>query len=120
MIDTVNAGVQPMQNLMVMHKHSSDGPEQKAWAAHFNQRGMQVLEELLTRVDSELGRPGRFAIGDTLTAADLILVPQVYSARRFGVDLAPYPRVLLAEKSALETEHDTAARPENQQGAPPM
>jgi glutathione S-transferase len=55
----------------------------------------------------------------TLTAADLCLVPQVYSARRFGVDLAAFPRVLAVEAAALATPHAAGALPENQPGAPP-
>ncbi len=112
LVETVNSGVQPMQNLIVQRRHSADADEQKVWSVFFNQRGMQVLEDLMHRIDREIGRVGRHAVGDTLTAADLFLVPQVYSARRFGVDLAPFPRVLAAEAAALATEHASGAIPE--------
>jgi glutathione S-transferase len=39
------------------------------------------------------GVKGPFAFGTTLSMADCCLVPQVYAARRFGVDLAPFPRL---------------------------
>ncbi len=115
-VETVNAGVQPMQNLTVQRRHSADAEAQKAWSVFFNERGMRVLEELLHGIDRETGRVGRYAGGDALTAADLCVVPQVYSARRFGVDLGPFPRVLAAEAAALATEHAAGATPENQRG----
>ena len=53
-----------------------------------------------------------------VTAADICLVTQVWSARRFGADLSDMPRVLAVEAAALATEHAARAHPENQLGAP--
>lgn len=118
LVETVNAGVQPLQNLVVLDRAAPGDKEgQKTWAAHWNQRGLAAYERLLGELAAE-GLGGRFSLGDTLTAADLFLVPQVYSARRFGVDVAAFPRVLAAEAVALATEHAEGARPENQPGAP--
>ena len=116
LVELVVSGVQPLQNLTVLGKVSSEGPAQREWAAFFNARGLEAYERLLERFSAEL--PGRFSYGDRLTAADLCLVPQVYSARRFGVDLTPYPRVLAAEAAALSDPHASGALPENQPGAP--
>lgn len=118
MVECVNSGVQPLQNLVVLGRVSSDGPAQKEWAKFFNERGLAAYERLLEASRKEFG-PGRFSHGDALTAADLFLVPQVYSARRFAVDLAPFPLVLDVEKNALATEHAKGALPDNQPGAPP-
>ncbi len=118
-VELVNSGVQPMQNLAVQQRHSAAPDEQRAFAHHFNERGMIALERLLAQIADE-GLGGRFCVGDELSAADLFLVPQVASARRFGVDLARTPRVLAVEAAALATPHAAAARPENQPGAPPM
>ncbi len=115
--ELVNAGIQPLQNLIVLDKVSADAEGKKAWAHEFNLRGMRALEALLTEIDGELGE-GSFAVGSSLTAADLFVVPQVYSARRFGVDLAPFPRLLRAEASGLATPHADGARPESQPDAP--
>jgi maleylacetoacetate isomerase len=115
--ELVNAGIQPLQNLVVLDKVSSDPEVKRAWAHDFNLRGMRAIEALLRTIDAELG-PGRFAVGDALTAADLFVVPQVYSARRFGVDLSSFTRVLQAESSALATPHAAAAKPEAQPDAP--
>jgi maleylacetoacetate isomerase len=114
--ELVNAGIQPLQNLVVLDKVSADPEVKKAWARDFNERGLAALEKLLRAIDEELAE-GAFAVGATLTAADLFVVPQVYSARRFGVDVSAYPRVLRAEASALATEHADGARPETQPDA---
>jgi maleylpyruvate isomerase len=116
--ELINAGIQPLQNLVVLEKVSSDAEVKKAWARDFNERGLRALDSLLRALDQELGE-GTFAVGDTLTAADLFLVPQVYSARRFGVDVTPFERVLRAESAALATPHAEGARPESQPDAQP-
>jgi maleylacetoacetate isomerase len=115
--ELVNAGIQPLQNLVVLDKVSTDPEVKKAWARDFNERGLRALEGLLTAIDAELGE-GTFAVGTSLSAADLFVVPQVYSARRFGVDVSVFPRVLRAEASALATAHADGARPETQPDAP--
>jgi len=117
--ELVNSGIQPLQNLVALRRHSDDPGEHRAWGHFFNERGLLALEVLLRDIDGERGGTGRFAVGDTLSAADLFLVPQVYSARRFRVDLERMPRVLAAERAALATEHAAAALPENQPDAPP-
>src|SRR5438132_559670 len=89
------------------------GGRSRSRARHFNERGMAACEALLATFTGE-GLSGRFAIGDSLTAADLFLVPQIASARRFGVDLDPFPRARAAEQAALATDHARAALPENQ------
>ncbi len=116
-VELVNSGIQPFQNLSILHHHSEDPEAQKAWGHHFNARGLEAMERLLVTIDAESGvaesGPGRFTVGDSLTAADLYLVPQVASARRFGVDVSRFPRVRSAESAALSTEHAAAALPDN-------
>jgi maleylacetoacetate isomerase len=116
-VETVNAAIQPFQNVRALERAGADHEQQKAYARHFNQQGMEVLETLLAQIDREL-QPGRFAVGDALSAADLFLVPQVAGARRFGVDVAKFERVLAAEAAALATPHARGALPANQPGAP--
>jgi maleylacetoacetate isomerase len=116
-VELVNSGIQPLQNLVVYKHHSADAAEQTAWTRFFNERGLAACEALLGALAAEIPGEGSYAVGAALTAADVFLVPQVATARRFGVDLAAYPRVLAAEAAALATEHASGAFPENQPGA---
>jgi maleylacetoacetate isomerase len=110
-VETVNAAIQPFQNTRAFERVGADKETQKRYAHHFNAMGMEALEALLSG-------EGRFAVGDTLTAADLFLVPQVAGARRFGVDVSRFRRVLAAEAAALATEHARGALPATQPDAP--
>jgi maleylacetoacetate isomerase len=117
LVETVNAGIQPLQNLNVMVRHSSDHDTRNAWAAHFNARGLEVFEKLIERNESR-GISGRFAYGDNFTAADACLIPQVLSAKRFGVDIEKFPRVARAIETTQHLPFVVAAAPENQPDAP--
>lgn len=122
LVEVVNSGIQPLQNMAVLKHLSSDPAAQKEWARHFNARGLAAFERLMEVHERERGgeaSEGRFAYGDTLTAADIFLVPQMYSAQRFGVDLTPYPRAVAAAEAALATEAAQAAIPERQPDALP-
>jgi maleylacetoacetate isomerase len=118
-VEMVNAGIQPLQNTTVYRRHSPDPEEQKAFAKFFNERGLAACEAVLATIAGEIPGEGGFAVGGALTAADIFLVPQIATARRFGVDLAGYPRLLAVEAAASATEHARGALPQNQPGAPP-
>jgi maleylacetoacetate isomerase len=109
MVSLVCSGIQPLQNPAVRTKHAADRDDQHAWARFFNERGLAAYERLVLRFDEETGARGTFSAGDALTAADLFLVPQLASARRFGVALELFPRLLELERSALATAHAHAA-----------
>ena len=113
LVETVNAGIQPLQNLQVLLRHSEDHDARNAWAHHFNARGLEVIERLMER-----NGPGRFAFGDAFGAADCFLIPQAASAKRFGVDLAKFPRVSAALAASADLPFVVAAAPENQPDAP--
>lgn len=117
-VELVNAGIQPLQNLVVQGRHSKDPEEQKAWAGFFNERGLLAAEALLGTIAEEIPGDGRFAVGSSLTAADIFLIPQIATSRRFAVDLSRCPRLLAVEAAVLATPHAAAALPENQPGAP--
>lgn len=118
LVETINSAIQPMQNLAVLKRVSAEPAERTAWASHFIARGLATYEALLARYSAE-GVTGPFSYGDALGAADVYLVPQLYGARRFNVDLAPYPRILAAEAAALATPAVQAAVPEKQSDAKP-
>lgn len=111
LVEFVNAGTQPLQNLSVNRHHSSDLEEQKRWAAHWIERGLRALERELAVVAGE-GLGGRYAVGDSLTAADLYIAPQLYNARRFAIDLGPFPRLVAVEEAALQTDSARTSHPD--------
>lgn len=119
LVEIINAAVQPLQNISVLKRLSTESAERSAWAAHFNEIGLAAYEALLAQNALETGGNGPFSLGDALTAPDLFLVPQLYAARRFHVDLSRFPRALAAEQAALATSHADGARPEHQPGATP-
>ena len=115
-VEMINSGIQPLQNLKVLERVSADPAARKEWGAHFNAKGLEALEALL-EIYSKEGIRGKYTYGDSLTAADAFLLPQVYSAKRFDVDVAKFPRVQAASDAIMETEAARASLPENQPDA---
>ena len=76
--------------------------------------GLQAFEAILAGDAAT----GAFCHGDTPTLADACLVPQVYNAIRFGLDLAPFPTIRAINERCLALPEFDAARPENQSDAP--
>lgn len=104
----------PVQNLKVLARLRELGlAEEKVqdWAAWVNREGLSACETLV-RAES-----GPFCFGDAPTLADLCLVPQLANARRFGVDVAAYPRLLKAEAAAKALGAFANAAPEKQPDA---
>ncbi len=70
----------------------------EAWMRHFIGQGLQGVEAMLSD-----GKSGRYSHGDTLTLADICLVPQIYNAKRWEVEMEPLPRIrsIVAELESL-------------------
>jgi maleylpyruvate isomerase len=104
----------PVQNLKVLARLRELGlPEEQVtgWAAWANREGLSACEALIAN------ESGPFCFGDAPTMADLCLVPQLANARRFGVDVAAYPRLLKAELAAKKLTAFADAAPERQPDA---
>ena len=104
----------PVQNLKVLARLRELGlAEEKVqdWAAWVNREGLAACETLIRN------EPGPFCFGDVPTLADLCLVPQLANARRFGVDVTAYPRLLEAEAAAKALPAFVNAAPEKQPDA---
>jgi maleylacetoacetate isomerase len=107
-VEIVNSGTQPLHNLAVLRRVKSVGGDPDAWGNHFVERGVQSLENLLASLRAE-GVTGPFSFGPELSLADICLVPQMYNARRFNVDLTPFPLCREVEAAALATPASQAA-----------
>jgi maleylpyruvate isomerase len=104
----------PVQNLKVLARLRELGlPEEQVtgWAAWANREGLSACETLIA------DEPGPFCFGATPTMADLCLVPQLANARRFGVDLNAFPRLLKAETAAKNLKAFADAAPDKQPDA---
>ena len=104
----------PVQNLKVLARLRELGlPEEQVtgWAAWANREGLAACERLIAN------EPGPFCFGPAPTMADLCLVPQLANARRFGVDVGAFPRLLQAEAAAKNIKAFADAAPERQPDA---
>lgn len=116
LVEIVNAGTQPFQNLSTLKRVSDDATERSRFASEFIARGLSAFESAMAQNEGR-GIRGPYAFGAAFGAADCFLVPQVYAANRFGVDLSPYPRIVAANAAALATPAVMAAHPERQPDA---
>jgi maleylpyruvate isomerase len=111
----VNSGIQPLQNAIVLRTLREKIPGwEKEFAKSFNARGLDALERAIGD-----GPSGRFCHGDLPGLADCYLVPQLYSARRFGLDPASWPTLLRIEQACAALPAFQAAHPDRQPDAPP-
>jgi maleylpyruvate isomerase len=104
----------PVQNLKVLARLRQLGlPEEQVteWAAWANHEGLAACETLIA------SEPGPFCFGAAPTIADLCLVPQLANARRFGVVLDAFPRLLQAETAARTVKAFADAAPDRQPDA---
>jgi maleylacetoacetate isomerase len=107
--------IHPVCNLRVVRyaiKASKGAIEREAWMRAFISDGLAALERMLDDPAT-----GRFAHGDGVSLADICLVPQVFNARRWGVDLEPLPRIRAIDAACLALPAFAAASPERQPGA---
>jgi maleylpyruvate isomerase len=110
--EIVNSGIQPLQNLATTERLREMGGDPDAWRTHFIARGLAALE----RAASETA--GRFLVGDAPSFADIYLVPQLYNARRFGIELVPYPTLTRIDETCRALPAFEAAHPDTQPDAP--
>jgi maleylpyruvate isomerase len=108
--EMVNSGIQPLQNLSTTNAVAKAGGDVKTWVQGFLQRGLEAIEHAVAGTS-------RFCVGDTPTIADCCLVPQIHSARRFAVDLAPFPRITAIGAACEEMPAFAAAQPDRQPDA---
>lgn len=112
-VEIVNSGTQPLQNtgvLKELRRLEGDGAAQR-WAARVIGNGLAALEAR-ARVHA-----GKFLVGDTVSLADVFLVPQLYNARRAGLDITQFPCLLDVEAQTQSLEPFVRARPEAQPDA---
>ena len=113
----VACDIHPLNNLSVLQYLRGElGQGDEAvtrWISHWIDRGFMALEQLIERNSAD----GRHCFGDSVTLADVFLVPQVANSRRVQLDLAAYPRLAAVAQHLESLPAFAAARPEVQPDA---
>lgn len=106
----IAADTHPLQNLGVLKRIEAltDADGARNWAHETISRGLAAVEALI-------GAEGPHAFGAEPTLADILIVPQLFNARRFGVDLGSFPRIREVEAATAKLPAFAAAVP-NAQG----
>ncbi|RZM32982.1 MAG: maleylacetoacetate isomerase [Sphingomonas sp.] len=117
MAATIACDIHPVNNLRILNalrtEFGADEVAVNRWIARWIGDGFAALETQIARYGDG------FAFGATPTIADCHLMPQVYSAERFAVDLAPYPHLIAAADKARALPAFAAAHPDRQPDADP-
>lgn len=114
----IGCDIHPINNRRILqylrNELNVDESQVMTWCQRWISDGFAALESLL---DEDKHR-GNFCCGNRPTLADCYLIPQVYSARRFKVDLSPYPNIVAIDKHCHTLQAFIEAAPENQPDAP--
>lgn len=112
----ISSDISPIQNLSVLKyigaEHGQDDAGVKAWVAHWITKGFKALEDIAQDYDTPflMTREPRFF--------ECCLVPQVYNARRFGVDMDKFSKLKAIDAACNALPAFIQAAPENQADAP--
>jgi len=113
----IGCDTHPLGNLRVLKYLKAEFDQDQAginkWADTWMTTAFETLEELVLNNEHE----GDFCFGDTPTVADCYLIPQLYSADRFEIDLSPYPKLLKVREACEQLEAFQRAHPDNQPDA---
>jgi maleylpyruvate isomerase len=114
-VQIINSGMQPLQNSSTLAaiRELAGEPAVGSWAREAMRPGLHALEQHAARW------AGRCSIGEEVSWADAYLVPQLYNARRWGLQLEGFPRLLAIEAFLNELPAFARARPEAQPDAAP-
>jgi len=117
MAGIIACDIHPLNNTRVgrkLHQMGVPQPQITEWIHGWIREGFEALEPLVAQ------HGGAYAFGDNPTMADCCLVPQVYSARRFELDVAPWPKLVAAADHAALHPAFIAAHPNQQPDAKPL
>lgn len=103
--------VTPLGNLRVLQYLKAQGMETAEWSRHWIELTFAALEQVAVANGSA------FCMGDAVSMAECVLIPQMYNARRFGVDLSAYPKLVEIDARCMQMQAFIDASPEMQPDA---
>ena len=110
----VACDIHPLNNLRVLkyikHTLKQHDAMKTEWIHHWIKTGFTTLEQLLGNRHWQ----GPYCLDRQLTSADACLIPQIYNARRFEINMVPFPTLVRIEQSCMELEAFRQAAPDNQ------
>jgi maleylpyruvate isomerase len=109
--EIVNSGIQPLQNMATTKAVKAFGGDADVWPKQF------ITDGLAAFARAAEDTAGKFCVGDAPTIADCFLIPQLASARRFGVDIARHALLLAIEERCLAMPAFADAAPDRQPDA---
>jgi len=111
-VQIIAADTQPIQNLKVMKKikedFNTDEQAKTNWAKYWIEAGFVALEKVLEKTS------GKYCVGDEVSMDDCCLVPQVYNAKRFGVDMTRFPIITRIDETCATLPVFQKAHPDQQ------
>lgn len=114
--ETINADIHPLQNLKLMQyletKHQYTQEQKNEWCQKWIHDGLSATEKII----SEFAKS--YSFSDQVTAADLFIVPQLFSAKRFDVNYSKYSRLCIINDNCLKLEAFQKAHPSKQIDTP--
>jgi len=112
----IASDIAPIQNLSVLKylraEYEQGDDEVRDWAQHWISRGFKALEQQASASDT------RFLFTDRPMFFECCLIPQIYNARRFGVDMDRFPKLKEIDARCRDLPAFQTAAPENQHDAP--
>lgn len=114
--EDINSGMQPIQNLSVLQyldaTYQIGGAGKVAWCQHWIAKGFAAFEQRLAKT------AGVYAVGDTPTLVDCLLIPQIYNGVRFEVDMDQFPTLARVNETCLGLPAFKQAHPDHQPDTP--
>ena len=111
--EMINSGIQPLQNLSVLKYLGEElKADKRSWSHYWIKKGLQACEDFLK------SKAGSFCFSDELSLADLFLIPQLYNANRFDVNIKQFPILERINKNCLAKDCFQKALPKNQPDCP--
>ena len=103
--EIVNAGIQPLQNNRVLKDVAEQGGDRRAWAVRYVESGLRAYAAIAAPT------LGQYSVGDSVSIADVCLIPQLRNAWNFGIEPSTFPALVAIEKRCLESSAFAETRP---------
>ncbi|CAM4804360.1 unnamed protein product [Rotaria magnacalcarata] len=108
--EIIASGIQPIQNISVLRRVGED--KKVEWARHYIKTGLDAVEKALEESAEQ------FCVGNQLSIADCCLIPQLYHARRWKIDLTKYLLIPSIEERLNSIDAFKVAHPNQQPDCP--